>query len=200
MGKKTFGSKVSFDIEAQPEPKRRRNRPTRESTDSSSSVPDDHINCPGCGASMDEDEWIQALIGFVSGAKDFKIGNPIRARVVQTLQKEVAMMEVPNPREHWELSVVDKLMNQINRIVQAEVLRATAEQGDQMYTEADVQHTITLVEQQTEQRVREELFVEIAPQIQNELEPVLRKQIEQELWVQFEEELDRRISNISKNE
>ena len=147
---------------------------------------------------MDEDEWLQALIGFVSGARDFKIGNPIRARVVQTLQKEVAMMEVPNPREHWELSVVDKLMNQINQIVQAEVLRATAEQGDQMYTEADVQHTINLVEQQTEQRVRDELVHEIAPQIQNELEPILRQQIEQELWVQFEEELDRRMANVDK--
>ena len=198
MRDKTFGSKVSFDIDEQPEPKRRRNRPTREQNDSSASLPDDHINCPGCGALMDEDEWLQALIGFVSGARDFKIGNPIRARVVQTLQKEVAMMEVPNPREHWELSVVDKLMNQINQIVQAEVLRATAEQGDQMYSEADVQHTITLVEQQTEQRVRDELVHEIAPQIQSELEPILRQQIEQELWVQFEEELDRRMSNIDK--
>ena len=198
MRDKTFGSKVSFDIDEQPEPKRRRNRPKRENTDSSISLPDDHINCPGCGSLMDEDEWLQALIGFVSGARDFKIGNPIRARVVQTLQKEVAMMEVPNPREHWELSVVDKLMNQINQIVQAEVLRATAEQGDQMYSEADVQHTITLVEQQTEQRVRDELVHEIAPQIQSELEPILRQQIEQELWVQFEEELDRRMSNIDK--
>tara|TARA_Y100000768_G_C23932391_1_gene660796 strand:- start:192 stop:791 length:600 start_codon:yes stop_codon:yes gene_type:complete len=198
MRDKTFGSKVSFDIEDQPEPKRRRNRPTREENDSSASLPADHINCPGCGSLMDEDEWLQALIGFVSGARDFKIGNPIRARVVQTLQKEVAMMEVPNPREHWELSVVDKLMNQINQIVQAEVLRATAEQSDQMYTEADVQHTINLVEQQTEQRVRDELVHEIAPQIQNELEPILRQQIEQELWVQFEEELDRRMANIDK--
>ena len=198
MRDKTFGSKISFDIEDQPEPKRRRNRPTREQNDSSVSLPADHINCPGCGSLIDEDEWLQALIGFVSGARDFKIGNPIRARVVQTLQKEVAMMEVPNPREHWELSVVDKLMNQINQIVQAEVLRATAEQGDQMYSEADVQHTINLVEQQTEQRVRDELVHEIAPQIQSELEPILRQQIEQELWVQFEEELDRRMSNIDK--
>ena len=198
MRDKTFGSNISFDIEDQPKPKRRRNRPKREKNDSSGSLPDDHINCPGCGSLMDEDEWLQALIGFVSGARDFKIGNPIRARVVQTLQKEVAMMEVPNPREHWELSVVDKLMTQINQIVQAEVLRATAEQSDQMYTEADVQHTINLVEQQTEQRVRDELVHEIAPQIQNELEPILRQQIEQELWVQFEEELDRRMANIDK--
>tara|TARA_B100000900_G_scaffold399954_1_gene403077 strand:+ start:260 stop:859 length:600 start_codon:yes stop_codon:yes gene_type:complete len=198
MRDKTFGSNISFDIEDQPKPKRRRNRPTREKNDSSGSLPDDQINCPGCGSLMDEDEWLQALIGFVSGARDFKIGNPIRARVVQTLQKEVAMMEVPNPREHWELSVVDKLMTQINQIVQAEVLRATAEQSDQMYTEADVQHTINLVEQQTEQRVRDELVHEIAPQIQNELEPILRQQIEQELWVQFEEELDRRMANIEK--
>ena len=198
MRDKTFGSKISFDIEDQPKPKRRRNRPTREKNDSSESLPDDQINCPGCGSLMDEDEWLQALIGFVSGARDFKIGNPIRARVVQTLQKEVAMMEVPNPREHWELSVVDKLMTQINQIVQAEVLRATAEQSDQMYTEADVQHTINLVEQQTEQRVRDELVHEIAPQIQQELEPILRQQIEQELWVQFEEELDRRMANIDK--
>ena len=198
MRDKTFGSNISFDIEDQPKPKRRRNRPTREKNDSSVSLPDDQINCPGCGSLMDEDEWLQALIGFVSGARDFKIGNPIRARVVQTLQKEVAMMEVPNPREHWELSVVDKLMNQINQIVQAEVLRATAEQSDQMYTEADVQHTINLVEQQTEQRVRDELVHEIAPQIQQELEPILRQQIEQELWVQFEEELDRRMANIDK--
>lgn len=198
MRDKTFGTKISFDIEDQPEPKRRRNRPVREHNESSAPLPDDHINCPGCGSLMDEDEWLQALIGFVSGARDFKIGNPIRARVVQTLQKEVAMMEVPNPREHWELSVVDKLMNQINQIVQAEVLRATAEQGDQMYSEADVQHTINLVEQQTEQRVRDELVHEIAPQIQNELEPILRQQIEQELWVQFEEELDRRMANVDK--
>jgi len=38
MRDKTFGSNISFDIEDQPKPKRRRNRPTREKNDSSGSL------------------------------------------------------------------------------------------------------------------------------------------------------------------
>ena len=85
--KGTFGTSISFDLEEAPAPQRRaiRRGPKQEKSnilenDSSK------INCPGCGHELNENEWLDALVGFVSGAHDFEIGNPVRARIVQTLK------------------------------------------------------------------------------------------------------------------
>tara|TARA_B000000557_G_C20692471_1_gene407963 strand:+ start:177 stop:800 length:624 start_codon:yes stop_codon:yes gene_type:complete len=196
--KGTFGTSISFDLEEAPAPQRRSVRRDSKSeeknilnTDSS------EINCPGCGHGLDENEWLDAIVGFVSGARDFEIGNPVRARIVQTLKNEAARMKTPSAREDWELAVVKRLMSEIERIVQAEINRNQNE---------NIGHSPVLEEQEREELIRateahvrqtmayeiqEQLIIELQPQI----EAQLREQIEQEMWAQFEHEWKNRMNN-----
>ena len=191
----TFGSTMSFDLDETPEPKRRKRKGGAVEAAPTEFTPSpEGIDCPGCGNNLDEDEWLQALVGFISGARDFEIGNPVRARIVQTLHNTATNMDTPHPRDVWELSIVARLMKEIERIVNAEVLRHQAENNQQQYSLAEVQQYVQAAEQETAERVHNELYAQIAEQVQLDLEPVMRRQIEAELWQQFEHELERRAS------
>lgn len=194
--KNTFGSSISFDLEKPPEPKRRKNKneylgegpePPRKPSELH-----DGVDCPGCGHALSNDEWLSSLVGFVSGARDFEVGNPVRARIVQTLQNTATNMDTPHPRDVWELSVVSRLMKEIERIVQAEILRAMAEQNESSYSPLEVQEMLESTVIETRNTMLTEVWDEAVLQVQTALEPQLRKQIEKELWVQFEAELQRR--------
>lgn len=194
--KNTFGSSISFDLEKPPEPKRRKHK--NDSLNENSQLPQtpseshDVVGCPGCGHALPNEEWLSALVGFVSGARDFEVGNPVRARIVQTLQNTATNMDTPHPRDVWELSVVSRLMKEIERIVQAEILRAMAEQNESNYSPLEVQEMLESTVIETRNTMLTEVWDEAVLQVQTALEPQLRKQIEQELWVQFEAELQRR--------
>ena len=191
----TFGSTMSFDLEQTPEPKRRKRKEDLIETAPTEFVPSlEGIDCPGCGNNLDEEEWLQALVGFISGARDFEVGNPVRARIVQTLHNTATNMDTPHPRDVWELSIVARLMKEIERIVSAEVLRHQAENNKQQYSLAELQHYVQVTEQETSARVQAELYAQIAEQVQLDLEPAMRRQIEAELWQEFEQELERRTS------
>lgn len=166
MEKGGFGTSVSFDIDEMEAPKRRRSprkkrKPDEQSSDSS---------CPGCGHEISQKEWVDALVGFVSGAHDFAIGNPVRARIVATLRNEVARMQLPHPHEAWELEVVGRLLKEIERIVIAEVRR------NQMDTEEEKWVA-----------VKEQAFAEAEDVLRPILEVEIRQQVETELWAQFEQ-------------
>ncbi|MDP6870159.1 MAG: hypothetical protein QGI21_05250 [Candidatus Poseidoniaceae archaeon] len=120
MEKGGFGTSISFDIDDIEAPVRRRAR--RKST--RRRVRRDTTACPGCGGEISEEEWLDSLVGFVSGAHDFTVGNPVRARIVQTLRNEVSRMNLPSPHDSWELEVVERLMKEIERIVAAELMRS----------------------------------------------------------------------------
>ena len=192
--KSTFGSTMSFDLDQNPEPKRRKRKTDVVETPHAEapSPPTDGVDCPGCGHPMEQSEWLQALVGFVSGARDFEVGNPVRARIVQTLHNTATNMDTPHPRDVWEISIVARLMKEIERIVNAEVLRHQAENNTQQYSLAEVQEYIQVAEAETTARVQSEMYEQIAAQVQLDLEPVLRRQIEAELWQEFEHELARR--------
>ena len=83
-------------------------------------------------------------------------------------------------------------MKEIERIVNAEVLRHEAENSTQKYSLAELQEYIQVAEVETTARVQSEMYEQIAAQVQLDLEPVLRRQIEAELWQEFEHELARR--------
>ena len=197
----TFGSTMSFDLEKNPEPKRRKRKDDLNGEAPPEFTPSpDGIDCPGCGHNMDEDEWLHALIGFISGARDFEVGNPVRARIVQTLHNTATNMDTPHPRDVWEISIVSRLMKEIERIVAAEVLRHHAENSQQQYSLAELQHYIQAAEVETAARVQSELYVQIAEQVQQDIEPVLRRQIETELWQEFEQELQRRADQSTTDQ
>ncbi len=203
-GKKpnTFGTTVSFDLELAPTPKRRIGRKLAEDVISSEhggeSADSELIGCPGCGNNISDSDWVDSLVGFVSGAQDFEVGNPIRARIVQTLKNEASRMNVPHPTEDWELAIVSRLMKEIERIVQAEINRYHSEHNDsEQISSAQRQE----IESMTESRVRSGMALEmrqqVALEIIPELEAQLRKEIEQRLWSEFESEWKQRKSTTS---
>ena len=193
--KNKFGASVSFDLEKAPEPKRREKKNSEE--EQIEDVPEvrlsaEDIGCPGCGQDLSEDEWLDALVGFVSGVRDFEIGNSVRSRIVHTLRNTVTNMDTPHPRDVWELSVVARLMEEIERIVQAELLRISSEDSEQRFSVTEVQEMIQATENEIRNTMAVEIWEDVVVQVQTALEPELRKQIEQELWSEFEAELRRR--------
>ncbi len=120
MEKVGFGTSVAFDIDGFDTPVRRkspRQKPKRKPPNPK------ETSCPGCGHEISENEWLDSLIGFISGAHSFAIGNPVRARIVQTLKNEVSRIHLPNPHDDWELEVVGRLLKEIERMVSAETRR-----------------------------------------------------------------------------
>ena len=193
--KNTFGASVSFDLDKAPEPKRREKKNLKEEQPpmpvNAPSLSAD-VNCPGCGNGLSEEEWLDALVGFVSGVRDFELGNPVRARIVQTLRNTVTNMDTPHPRDIWEVSIVNRLMQEIKRIVQAEILRKSNEEAEQKFSITEVQEMIQATERETRSTMATEIWEDVVVQVQTALEPELRKQIETEMWVEFEAELRRR--------
>lgn len=193
--KNTFGASISFDLEKPPEPKRREKKTEEEEDLKNHIAPPSHskeVDCPGCGQGLSEDEWLDALVGFVSGVRDFEVGNPVRSRIVQTLRNTVTNMDTPHPRDVWELSVVARLMKEIERIVQAEILRVSNDEAEQNFSVTEVQEMLQATEIETRNTMATEIWEDVVLQVQTALEPKLRKQIEQELWSEFEAELRRR--------
>ena len=129
------------------------------------------------------------MVGFVAGAKEFELGNPVRARIVQNLRNEVSKMNLPNPRNNWELAIADKLINEISKIVSAEVNRAKSE--------LTASGSISAVEREQIIRETEELTINnyaleiqdsLIEQLTPQLEVKIRHEVENELWQVFEEE------------
>jgi hypothetical protein len=101
-------------------------------------------------------------------------------------------MDTPHPRDIWEVSIVNRLMQEIKRIVQAEILRKSNDESEQKFSVAEVQEMIQATERETRTSMATEIWEDVVVQVQTALEPELRKQIETEMWVEFESELRRR--------
>ena len=112
--------------------------------------------------------------------------------IVQTLRNTVSNMDTPHPRDIWEVSIVNRLMEEIKRIVQAEILRKSNDESEQKFSVTEVQEMIRATELETRNSMATEIWEDVVVQVQTALEPELRKQIESEMWVEFEAELRRR--------
>ena len=152
--------------------------------------------CPGCGAEINHDEWLDCLVGFVSGAHEFEIGNPVRARIVQNLRNQTAKINLPQPKENWELAIVGKLMAEIEKIVLAEVNRNQQKQvASQGLSEIERNELIAETEARTINSMAIEIQEALIAQLTPRLEHEIRAQVEQELWQQFEQEWKNRSTN-----
>tara|TARA_B100001564_G_C20538595_1_gene623266 strand:+ start:388 stop:1023 length:636 start_codon:yes stop_codon:yes gene_type:complete len=194
--KGTFGTNISFDIDETTAPVRRRVKEENHKEIDSVEDNDTLTGCPGCGSEISHDEWLDCLVGFVSGAHEFEIGNPVRARIVQNLRNQTAKINLPQPKENWELAVVGKLMAEIEKIVLAEVNRNQQKQVASAGL-SDIERNELIAE--TEARTINSMAVEIQEALIAELTPILeqdiRAQVEQELWQQFEQEWKNRSAN-----
>lgn len=188
--KGTFGTSISFDLDETPTPQRRMAKKEIMKEENPLVNDSSEISCPGCGHHLEEEEWLDALVGFVSGAHDFEIGNPVRARIVQTLKNEASRMLTPSAREEWELAVVKRLMSEIERVVQAEINRNNSENNTpsaellELEREEIIRATEAHIRQTMAYEIQEQLIIELQPQ----MEAQIRAQLEQEMWAQFEQE------------
>jgi hypothetical protein len=185
--KGTFGTNISFDIDDTSAPVRRRTKEDKYQPTDNIEVDDSLTGCPGCGSEISHDEWLDCLVGFVSGAHEFEIGNPVRARIVQNLRNQTAKLN--QPKENWELAVVGKLMSEIEKIVVAEVNRNQQKQvASAGLSEIERNELIAETETRTINsmaiEIQEALIAELTPRLEQEI----RAQVEQELWQQFEQE------------
>ena len=194
--KGTFGTNISFDIDEASAPVRRR---IKQETHKENDATEDNqklTECPGCGSEINHDEWLDCLVGFVSGAYEFEIGNPVRARIVQNLRNQTAKINLPQPKENWELAIVGKLMTEIEKIVLAEVNRNQQKQvASAGLSEIERNELIAETEARTINsmaiEIQEALIAELTPRLEQEI----RAQVERELWQQFEQEWKNRSAN-----
>ena len=194
--KGTFGTNISFDLDETSAPVRRRMKEETLNEIDSTGSNDTITECPGCGSEISHDEWLDCLVGFVSGAYEFEIGNPVRARIVQNLRNQTAKINLPQPKENWELAIVGKLMAEIEKIVLAEVNRNQQKQVVSAgLSEIERNELIAETEARTINsmaiEIQEALIAELTPRLEQEI----RAQVEQELWQQFEQEWKNRSAN-----
>ena len=64
--KGTFGTNISFDIEETSAPVRRRSRQQNNQNDVKNDEEENLTGCPGCGSPINQEEWLDCLVGFVS--------------------------------------------------------------------------------------------------------------------------------------
>ena len=192
-GQKTFGTSISFDLDL-PSTKTTRRQKMVEADEEPVNEPTDHtteVDCPGCGATITQEAWIQALVGFVSGARRYDLGEAVPGNVVQTLRNSVSNMDLPQPVNVWELSIVNRLTQEFDLLLQEGIERALTEMGD-LYTREEVEIYVDRVRTETVATAEHQITQRIEAEVREGLEVQLRREIEQELWKQFDEELERR--------
>jgi len=190
-GQKTFGTSMSFDLDL-PETKKVRKKKEKDASLQPTDPPGSgDVDCPGCGHTISKDAWHQALVGFVSGARSYAMGESVRGDVVQTLRDTVSNMELPQPRDVWELSVVSRLTSEFDLLLQEGIEQAFVDMGE-LYTREEVEAYGARVQAEAFAQAEQQLAAEIEAELRAGLEHQLRREIEQELWKQFDEELKRR--------
>ena len=122
--------------------------------------------CPGCGTGIEEGEYVDVLISFVTGAADYLAGDPIRTQAVQALKQQAKALDLPEPYDDWLLEVCTRLEAQVVRYVEARR---------------------DLIVENVDSNLRKELMGEMYEQIRDEIEAQVRHDIETEMWEQFEQ-------------
>lgn len=184
-----FTSQATFNIDGEAKPKRRRRardgharpkpiqrqsaegrRPSKRNSILAHNQIDTQRealkNCPGCGSDVNEGEYVDVLVSFVTGAADYLAGNPVRTQAVQALKQQAKELDLPEPYEDWLLEVCVRL--------EAQVIRYVESRRD-------------LIRAELEENLRKELIGELYEQIRGNIEAQVRHDIETEMWEQFEQ-------------
>jgi len=149
-----FQSQVSFNLEEGDEegpvqkkkPRRHRAR-KRQKNDGNGMTA-----CPGCGSAIDREEFIDCISSFALGAHDHMIGDPVRARFIQSLRNEVSALPTPRPREGWILEITHRIEHQMHILLEAEKRRMRAE------TETNIRSQLEL---EMRQRIEREIWSQV---------------------------------------
>lgn len=103
-------------------------------------------------------------------------------------------MELPQPRDVWELSIVSRLTSEFDLLLQEGIEQAFADMGE-LYTREEVEAYGERVQAEAFAQAEQHLAAKIEADLRAGLEHQLRREIEQELWKQFDEELARRAQD-----
>lgn len=192
-----LSSQVSFDIEA-PEQPRRKMRKKKDEGDDDENLDTAVTECPGCGGSLPESEFVDAILSFVTGAADYLAGDPVRVRSVQMLQQIISEGRLPDPHSEWSMEVVQRLEQHIEHMAD-ERARVSVRQdsgGLETVSKLKIEEKIRAeVSENMRAEIEEEIVGEVALAIReqvrqqtlDEMVPQLRAEIEQEMWEQFED-------------
>tara|TARA_B100001750_G_scaffold37766_1_gene27179 strand:- start:1715 stop:2365 length:651 start_codon:yes stop_codon:yes gene_type:complete len=192
-----FTSQMNFDLESKSKPKRRRRRrkrgekppappvqmrnselkkrreKTKKINHDEIPVQSDEIGvCPGCGSEVDEGEYVDAVISFVTGSYDYLAGDPVRTQTIQNLKQQAKELEIPEPYDDWLLEVCARIEAQINRSMDMK------------------EETLKELEEEMRRKLIIELYEhvrnDVGAQIREEIENEIRGEVESEMWEQFE--------------
>lgn len=184
-----FSSQMNFDLEEDPT-KKKRTRRTRGGERRSKAVklgdadyqkptqqktPLDHkkiplqneqiTSCPGCGSDVDEGDFVDVIVSFITGAFDYLAGDPVRTQTVQSLRQQAKALDMPEPQQDWMLEVCAR--------IEAQVRRSTDAQREE-------------IRSGLEKELRNELVGEFYELVRKEVEVTIRQEVEAEMWEQFE--------------
>ncbi|MBT4407427.1 MAG: hypothetical protein HOC79_06080 [Euryarchaeota archaeon] len=198
-----FQSSITFD-EVEKVPIARRKRPKRGTSGNDNDNPFDkngQTSCPGCGAEIENGEFLDCLISFVIGGYDHSVNDPVRIRFIQTLRNEVGKLSLPRPSQSWELETVNRIENQARILIEAEIRRQEAKTlgetsgniSEEQIKEIEVA-LIKLITPQIEQKVRQQIEEEMYLDIRERV----KEDIEKDMWTQFEEAW--RVRNMAESE
>jgi len=123
-------------------------------------------SCPGCGSDVNEGDFVDVIISFVTGAFDYLEGNPVRTQTVQSLRQQAKALNMPEPQQDWLLEVCAR--------IEAQIQRSTDAQRDE-------------IRRGLEEDLRRELVGEFYEHVRQEVEQTIRKEVEAEMWEQFEQ-------------
>ena len=123
-------------------------------------------SCPGCGSDVNEGDFVDVIISFVTGAFDYLEGNPVRTQTVQSLRQQAKALDIPEPQQDWLLEVCAR--------IEAHMQRSTDTQRDE-------------IRRSLEEDLRRELVGEFYEHVRQEVEQTIRKEVEAEMWEQFEQ-------------
>jgi hypothetical protein len=123
-------------------------------------------SCPGCGSDVDEGDFVDVLVSFITGAFDYLAGDPVRTQTVQSLRQQAKALDMPEPQQDWMLEVCAR--------IEAQVRRSTDAQREE-------------IRSGLEEELRNELVGEFYELVRKEVEVTIRQEVEAEMWEQFEQ-------------
>ena len=187
-------SQVSFDIDEQRKPVRRKKKRENENQDPGDDGP--VTGCPGCGNDIPEGEFVEAMLSFVTGSADYLSGDAVRIRSVQMSQQLISQGRLPDPHSEWSNEVVQRLEVHIENMAN-ERARLLKRQEDGLDNGISPLTNIEEIRENMRAEIEQEIVGEVAvairdqirQQVLEEMVPQIRAEVEKELWDEFEDAL-----------
>jgi len=127
---------------------------------------DQITGCPGCGSDVNEGDFVDVIVSFVTGAFDYLEGNPVRTQTIQNLREQAKGLNIPEPQQDWMLEICAR--------IEAQIQHSTDAQRNE-------------IRKDLEEELRRELVGEFYEHVRKEVEGTIRKEVEAEMWEQFEQ-------------